>query len=343
MIPTYLIDKYVHLCNFDKMKKTGQNYNFRCVICGDSKKSTRKTRGWILVKPDMVTYFCHNCNVDLSFKNFLRQYKPIIYNDFKKEYYLGNLKRKNVTPVITNSNSAFNKLKKRINKNKNKDILKKLSPLSQKAIEFCDKRKLPQSLIKTLYYTDNYSKFLKENKLGNIDYEVKSDKRIVIPFYNKDNNLTYLQGRALYNTDLRYVTTKIDENAPKIWGINNIDDGLVYVSEGVLDACFIKNGIAVAGGMSDIDIIIEKFTPNRLVWCFDRDIIHNTHIKKLAEKVINKKIKLFFWDEVKNNKIKDFNDLIMDGCSISSLNKMINRNIYSGLKAKIKLKLLRRR
>src|SRR4030066_164330 len=67
-------------------KESRAGLNFKCPICGDSKTSQRKRRGWLLFKDDRVNYFCHNCSISLSFSNLIKRKIP---KDKIKECYLG--------------------------------------------------------------------------------------------------------------------------------------------------------------------------------------------------------------------------------------------------------------
>ena len=58
----------------EKFKKVKNNlYNFRCPICGDSKKNKNKTRGYLYQVKANTNYKCHNCGASMSFNNFLKK------------------------------------------------------------------------------------------------------------------------------------------------------------------------------------------------------------------------------------------------------------------------------
>jgi predicted RNA-binding Zn-ribbon protein involved in translation (DUF1610 family) len=67
-------------------KKTGEGiYNFRCPLCGDSKKIKSKTRGYLLSSNDNFFYKCHNCDCTTSFLNFLQLIDKSLYRKYLKE------------------------------------------------------------------------------------------------------------------------------------------------------------------------------------------------------------------------------------------------------------------
>ena len=84
-----LVDsKYIGLVSarLDKFKKVKTDlYNFRCPICGDSKKHRNKARGYFYVVRADTNFRCHNCGASLSFSNFLKQLDPTLHKKFVME------------------------------------------------------------------------------------------------------------------------------------------------------------------------------------------------------------------------------------------------------------------
>jgi transcription elongation factor Elf1 len=73
-----------------RFKKVKNNlYNFRCPICGDSQKNKTKARGYLYQVKNNTNYKCHNCGLNISFNNFLKQidnttHKQYIFEKFKE-------------------------------------------------------------------------------------------------------------------------------------------------------------------------------------------------------------------------------------------------------------------
>ena len=87
-----LVDsKYVGLISSRLLKfkkvKTGL-YNFRCPICGDSKKHKNKARGYLYQVKVNTNFKCHNCGASMSFNNFLKE----IDNVLQKQYVMEKFK-----------------------------------------------------------------------------------------------------------------------------------------------------------------------------------------------------------------------------------------------------------
>ena len=88
MSTAYIDVKYINLCSsvLERFKQKQNNlWNFRCPICGDSKKHKNKCRGFIYEKRNKYFYRCHNCNVGTSFNKFLEQISPALHRDYITE------------------------------------------------------------------------------------------------------------------------------------------------------------------------------------------------------------------------------------------------------------------
>ena len=86
-----LVDsKYVGLVSSRllKFKRVKPNlYNFRCPICGDSKKQRSKARGYIYGIKENVNFRCHNCGASMSLNNFLKQLDTVLHKQYIMEKF----------------------------------------------------------------------------------------------------------------------------------------------------------------------------------------------------------------------------------------------------------------
>ena len=84
--------KYINLISprLQKFKRVKNNlYNFRCPICGDSEKNKNKARGYLYQVKNNTNFKCHNCGLNISFNNFLKQvdintHKQYTFEKFKE-------------------------------------------------------------------------------------------------------------------------------------------------------------------------------------------------------------------------------------------------------------------
>ena len=145
-----------------------------------------------------------------------------------------------------------------------------------------------------------------------------------------DGNLTGLTCRALRGETLRYITVKVQENTPLIFGLKTIKKNkLVYVVEGPIDSLFVENSIAVTGTSFGklTDIGIEQ---NKLVVVIDNQP-RNKEVCKIIEKNIDLGYNVIIWPQTIVE--KDINEMVMSDLNIA---KILKDNTFTGLMAKAK-------
>jgi predicted RNA-binding Zn-ribbon protein involved in translation (DUF1610 family) len=95
--------KYINLISsrFQNFKKVKNNlYNFRCPICAEILKKIKIKQEDILYQVKNNTNFkCHNCGVNISFNNFLKQIDPVIYKQYTFEKFKARTYWKELLPV----------------------------------------------------------------------------------------------------------------------------------------------------------------------------------------------------------------------------------------------------
>ena len=138
------------------------------------------------------------------------------------------------------------------------------------------------------------------------------------------------QGRALGESDLRYITIKIDEHQPKIFGLDRIDKNKpIFVVEGPIDSLFIDNCIAVAGG--DLTSALSHLTDCDLTFVYDNERRNRETVKKM-ESTIDRQYKIVIWPKYVRE--KDINEMILSGINVSDV---LSTNTFYGLTAKTKM------
>jgi len=86
------------------------------------------------------------------------------------------------------------------------------------------------------YYADKFMEWTNTQK-QTFDTIKKDESRIVIPMYDENKNLIGFQGRALGKSFTKYITVMLDEEAPKVYGLETIDKTIaVYITEGPFDS-----------------------------------------------------------------------------------------------------------
>ena len=135
------------------------------------------------------------------------------------------------------------------------------------------------------------------------------------------------QGRALGPNSVKYITIMLEENAPKVYGIDKINEKeAIYIVEGPFDSHFLDNSVAMVGA----DLDTRPFGWSNYIWVFDNEP-RNREIVERIDKTISRGDQVIIWP--KQIVEKDINDMALAGHDIMSI---LESNTYSGLKAKVK-------
>ena len=314
-----LVDsKYIGLVSsrLQKFKKVKNNlYNFRCPICGDSQKNKNKTRGYLYQVKNNTNFKCHNCGASMSFNNFIKTLDGTLHKQYTMEKFKEGHTGKNF--VVEAPKLEFKKpvFKKSI------DLPK--ASTNPVAKEYLERRKLNPD---KFYYADRF-KWWSNTQKQTFDTIGRDEPRIIIPLYDEDKNMIGFQGRALDKSPNKYITIMIQEEAPKIYGLETIDRKLpIYVVEGPFDSTFISNSVALCGSDGDLGYLEGSDT----ILVYDNEP-RNREIVKRIERCIEGGQRVVIWPS--NILEKDINDMVLAGHNVMDVLKL---NTYSGLQAKIK-------
>ena len=331
----WLDTKYVNLLSprLERFKRVQGNFNFRCPICGDSKTNKTKARGWILSKGDRSRFYCHNCTASMRFPIFLKTLDPTLYYEYIKDSLLDK-NEKPKDPV----HEFADKMKKPVFiKTTALNKLKKMSQLAHDhpAKVYIDSRKIPTNQHHKLFYAPKFKKWVNEiipNKFESLDHD---EPRLIIPFLDQNKELFGFQGRSFRKkSDIKYITIMLDESKPKMFGMDTIDPGkTVYIFEGPIDAMFIPNSMASAGGRIDSNLKLTNFRKENIVIVYDNEPRNAETVKKM-ESAIDEGYKVCIWPD--HVEIKDINDMVLSGISPVMIQQMIDANTFTGLSAKLR-------
>ena len=314
-----LVDsKYVGLVSsrLQKFKRVKADlYNFRCPICGDSQKNKNKTRGYIYSVKNNTNFKCHNCGASMSLNNFIKELDPMLH----KQYTMEKFKEGHTGKNFVVEQPKFEFVKPVFKRNLN---LPKASEVSI-AREYLTKRKLDPE---KFYFADKFKEWTNTQKVM-FDTIGRDECRIIIPMYNEKKNLIGFQGRSLVPNPVKYITVMLDEDAPKIYGLDQVDSSKpIYIVEGPFDSTFIQNAVAMCGS----DVNIGSFGWSNYIYVFDNEP-RNREIVNRISKTIDRGDKVVIWPT--SIEQKDINDIVLAGINVMDL---LKSNIYSGLEAKIK-------
>lgn len=323
-----LVDsKYVGLVSsrLQKFKRVKADlYNFRCPICGDSQKNKNKTRGYIYSVKNNTNFKCHNCGASMSLNNFIKELDPMLHKQYTMEKFKEGHTGKNF--VVEEPKFNFQKpdffTKRENSKNVKKLDLPKASenPIAKLYLE---KRLLNPD---KFYFADKFKEWTNTQKVI-FDTIGRDECRIIIPMYNENKNLIGFQGRSLVPNPVKYITVMLDEDAPKIYGLDQVDSSKpIYIVEGPFDSTFIQNAVAMCGS----DVNIGSFGWSNYIYVFDNEP-RNREIVNRISKTIDRGDKVVIWPT--SIEQKDINDMVLTGLNVIDV---LKSNIYSGLEAQIK-------
>ena len=313
-------------CRLDKFKRIRDGlYTFRCPYCGDSQKHKNKTRGYFYEKGSGLSFKCHNCGVGRSFGNFLKDHANDVYDEYVMERYQRGLtgKHRNVAnPKINFEKPKF------VKRQTDLPTIESLNS-DHPAKKYLLNRGIPQAFLKDLYWADEFVSWAKQQRSGILSDVKKDHSRIIIPLLDKDKNWFGFQGRSIDpKNPLRYMTIILDENKPKLFGLDRVDETkTVYITEGPFDSLFIRNAIAMCGA----DVNLDDWGFGDRVWIYDNEPRNKEIVARYAA-TIDRGERVVIWNsEVKE---KDLNDMVIAGRDVQHV---VESNTYHGLEAKVKL------
>ena len=297
-----------------KFKRVKPNlYNFRCPICGDSQKHLNKARGYLYGMKADVNFRCHNCGASMTFSNFLKTMDPVIHKQYVFEKFKDNKTGRGTVVEEPKFNFEAPQFKSKL------DLPKaSTNPIAKKYLE---NRKLNPD---KFYYTDKFKAWSNSQKrtFDSVNYD---EPRIIIPLFYKKTMVGF-QGRSLGPSKVKYITVMINDDAPKIYGLDQVRGGTpVYITEGPFDSTFLLNSIAMCGADGDVG----KWGISTPVWVYDNEP-RSKEITTRISNTIDRGESVVIWPS--NIHEKDINDMVLAGHNVQEL---VESNVYNGLKAKL--------
>ena len=313
-----------------KIKSSTSSYiNIKCPICNEG-SSPYKSRGYILLNGDHVTYFCHNCMTEgISFYTFLTQVDSTVASEYlteskKEKLYAVKEQKKlasDIKELFKEQEPLFTvrEFTEAVYILQDEEIHYPLLPLNEDALEYMLSRGFSYQDLEDLRF-------------------VKETYDIVFPlWYNKGKNLVYgMQMRSI--TQKRFHNSLFKDN-PKVWNLMyclSLPKGsTIFISESIIDAMStgFKNIIASLGKTISSELL-EMLKDYELIFLFDADVSGDKSALKYSKAgykcLVHVKDMYHF---------KDFNKLLELGKTKEEIREYILENISTPLKTQISLKL----
>ena len=177
-------------------------YNFRCPICGDSKKHKNKARGYFYQVKTNTNFKCHNCGASSSLNNFLKQIDTTLHKQYVLEKFKeGHAGGRNF--VVEEPKFEFKKpvFKKKLDLPRASEVSVAKQYLTQRGLE-------PSNF----FFAAKFKEWVNTQKYTFHDI-TKDESRIIIPMYDEDKNIIGFQGRSLGPNNVKYITVMLNEDA----------------------------------------------------------------------------------------------------------------------------------
>lgn len=281
-------------------------WNLSCPYCGDSKRKKTKARGFFTIYSNFTGYYCHNCGISTTLRNYLRQHEPDLYRQYLLELLIEQAEQPADLHNITNASNSVTL------PGESAHLLLDSHP----ALRYLSSR----------FITDPC-------KLRRL--RVTEDK-IIFPICNELGHIIGWQERFIKSSLLRYQTYLIGSGEILLFNSESIDwsaNTPVYVTEGAFDALSLDQAVCSFGATRLVGVakFLRKSLGDRVVCVFDNDIINNRELLKQVKRAISEGLKIIIYPE--DFKFKDLNE----ACGVLDVESYLTEHCYQGLSALIAL------
>lgn len=330
----YVVSKFYQYAGFPRYNRLSKSYNGCCPSCREGTSWGKRRRLYYVTRKNLI--FCHNCGLSMRPAKWVHNVSNLSYAEIMKENnsFQSNgeqfIEEKPSKPIVTehlpqDSINLFDRAQA--------DYYKSNEAVKA-ALHLINKRRLNTAVNKP-----------KTMWMSLVDPIHKN--RLVIPFYDSNDKIIHYQTRTIieqkYKKFPKYLSKQNSEKS--LFGINQVEptSKYLFVTEGPIDACFIKNGIAVAGITEGRGAVftdkqkeqLNAFPLHELIWVLDNQWIDKASKNKTS--ILAKQgHKVFIWPE-KLKKFKDLNEVCIANKLDGIPEKLILKYTYSGVKANLML------
>jgi hypothetical protein len=314
--------------------KYNKSYNGCCPICKEGNSWGKKKRFYYI--PDKELAYCHNCGYSKKALTFITEVTNKSLHQIINEVKEFDIEILPIEEPI--------EVKKVIDKSLPEDCIN-LSDISQ--IEYYKDNAVVKTALQ-LIKDRKLDKGINKPKTFYLSLkDVVHKNRLILPFYDENDDIIFYQSRGLTKKDLferpKYLSKVGAERS--LYGMQNINSNLdnVFIFEGPIDSYFVENGLATCGITERSDKMftsLQKEQINKLNLYEKVYVLDNQYCDKaaLSKSIIlaDNNEKVFIWPK-ELKRFKDFNDLCVAGNKDKIKPEFILKNTHSGLKAKLLL------
>lgn len=329
----YVITKFYELGYKVSYNKYNNTYISCCPLCKEGKSWGRKKRCFYIPENDNI--FCHNCGISLKPYNWIRKVSGMGDEELRRDMESSNYSIEIPLEV--------------------EKPIKILPSLPEDSINLFDKMQMDY------YHNDEIVKtalnYIKTRKLdvainrpdalfiSKKDFSHKN--RLILPFKDSNGKIVFYQSRKLFEWDDKPTYLSKFGADKSLFGMDRINSEKEYVFlfEGPIDSCFVKNSIAV-GGINEGQ---HRFTPTqndqleelkffKKIWVLDSQWIDRASREK-TKVLLEMGECVFIWPK-KWGHYKDFNDICISKDIPGISSNFIREHSFCGKSSLLKYKIL---
>lgn len=299
----FIQDYFMRYAGFAKVRNNGI-LNGSCPSCHEGNSWGKKRRLFYIPNGDYL--ICHNCNQTWKPLKWIMEVSGKTYKEIMSE--LSDYDYCTVEDVTTTPRTV------------NECVFRPDLPYGTVTLD--DKTQ-------TDHYVDNQVvikalQYVTARRLDKAPYHVKygaciddyvHKNRLVIPFLDFTGRVIFYQTRKLFDNDPSPKYMSKGDATKSVFGIENVDNSLPYlfITEGPIDATFVKNGVSMAG------LSPNEFQTNQLntyfgheqIWVLDNDFRSNREVLAKYVSLIRDGRRIFIWPDA-FGKYKDINEVCVD-------------------------------
>jgi len=336
----YVVEKFCQYGGYPSFNKRSNAWMAGCPMCREGKSWGKKRR--LYYKIDKNYLFCFNCGWKGGTIEFIKHVTGMSFNEIMNEN--NNYDTSDVVEVDSKKPSITTPSETlpadSINLFDDSQTSWWLSQRSEDSkvihdcIDYIKTRKLNVAINKPMSIWVSLSDYTHKN-------------RLTLPFYSTDGKIIFYQTRAMYKDESKPKYLSKSGSEKSIFNINNIvsDVDNIYLFEGPIDSCFVKNGVAVAGVTNGPSQDLNSLQQQQLndyrlygkTWVLDSQWLDDTSLHK-TKMLADQGEHVFIWPESIGRSYKDLNDLCTNKNLPGIGHKFVDRHTYTGMKAKLMLK-----
>ena len=332
----YTLLKFYEHAGYPQFKKGVNVHEAGCPICREGHSWGRKRRSYFIPHENIIC--CHNCGWYSSPFKWIIEVANMTYDEIKYEIETGDFKYTDITLHEKES------LRSPVSNTETlpRDSINLTDPLQishfksdrtmQSILEFVKRRRLDTAINrpKALYVslTDHIHK-----------------NRLCLPFYDSNDKIIHYQTRGVLSRDLhdrpKYLSKSNSQKS--LFNYNTVPSSadMIYIFEGPIDSCFVKNSVAVAGIQESSNNTLTALQKQMLstrslsdhAWVLDNQWIDPASYSK-TKSLIDSGSNVFIWPK-SLKRFKDINDICIHAGLDEVSETFMRKNIYSGLTAKL--------